>query len=510
MGVREGIAQKNRMSRQENSNTDKSSSKSLADLYEKVRDCWTQEIQSLLDSTIDGVKDINDWLLTAKEIDHLIKQVSGKKGGIKSSFSFQLRKNLNDFKNMRETLSHRDMAQGWRGMDSIAHEGPEQNPELKSIIKQYNDEYADIIENLFQKLQVCVNRSDVDVKQNPISIRNLCYSFRNSIDNLHLETKYEAALYRFFASKILSDLTPRYQMIEDLLVGQSISSGLGAAKPTPETTQETGSKKTPASRESLVKNKNPKNLNEQKPPESIVISRDFELLCLLHEYKKKAQLASSLPNNILTELKENLAALKITEIDKEVDHVSFLFNFIFDNKKLPEEIKALLAKLQIFVLMSVMNEAKLLSDSDNPIHILLDAIVDSEVELVELKRSEQSSNQLLNDGINRLIENQAVTAESYTELLKQYRKHIEGLHKQDTEEALKENLREEDRIKKQEKVRLEKVTEQERLEKAAKQQQLEKDEKEKQRLDKIEQARLQKIEQQRLEKAAEQQQLEKD
>jgi len=245
----------------------------------------------MLDAMVDGINKIDDWLLTAQESEHLVKQVADKKGSIKSSFAFQLRKNLNDFKNMRRTRSHREMALGWRGTDSIAREGPEQNPELESIIKQYGDEYEEINEALFQKLQICVDRSGVEERENPVSVMNLCFSFRNSIDNLGLDTKYEAALYRFFASKMLSRLAVRYQNIDELLVKQGISldskssSGAGG---------ETGSSNNPVPREYKTRNKSSKNLSSINPPVSITVARSAEFLNLLHEYKNNTQFASSM------------------------------------------------------------------------------------------------------------------------------------------------------------------------------------------------------------------------
>jgi len=489
------------MSKQENSISGKSSSKSQADLYEKVKDYWTREIQGMMDSMIDDINDITDWLLTAKEVDHLAKQVTDKKGGIKSSFAFQLRKNLNDFKNMRRTRSHKDMAQGWRGTDSIAREGPEQNPELKSLIKQYSDEYFDINETLFQRLQICVNRLDVEEKENPISIQNLCFSFRNSIDNLALETKYEAALYRNFASKILSELTPRYRKIDDLLVKQGILLDSGPAGSSPEFTRDVESKANPVPREFKAKSKSSKNLSEQKPPESITISRSFEILNLLHEYKKNTQIASSQFNNIFTDLKEKLAALKISDIDKEVDHVSFLFNFVFSNKDLPDEIKAQLARLQIYFLMSAINETGFLSKSSNPAHLLLDTVVESEVEQVETGFSGQTGSQVLNKGINRLIKSQTVTFENYSEVLKQYQSHIDDLQKHVRDQELKQKSKEEYRLKK--------VAEERRSKKTAEDERLKKVE-EAERLKKIEEVRLKKIaDEQRLKKTAEEERLKK-
>jgi len=452
------------MTRQDNSIPGISSSKSRDDLYEKIKSYWTEEIQSMLDALADGVKDIDDWLLTAKESEYLVKQVSDKKGSIKSSFAFQLRKNLNDFKNMRRTRSHREMALGWRGTDSIAREGPDQNPELESIIKQYDDEYYEINETLFQKLQICVNRSGVEERENPISVKNLCFSFRNSIDNLSLDTKYEAALYRFFASNLLSKLASRYQNIDELLAKQGIvlapdaSSGVG---------KDTGSKKIPVPREYRGRSKSSKNLSEIKPPASITVSRSHEFLNLLHGYKRATQFASSQCNNIFTDLKKKLAALNITEIDKEVDHISFLFNFIFSNKKLPDEIKTQLARLQTYVLMSAINDHGFLSRSNNPVHLFLNSVVKREVELVESGRSGQTGIRVLESGIDKLIKSPVITSKSYAELLKHYQDNKAEQRKEETSaESHLMKSEEQKRLKQLEIVRLQKkIKQQENLKK---------------------------------------------
>ena len=452
------------MTRQDNSIPGISSSKSRDDLYEKIKSYWTEEIQTMLDAMTDGVKDIDDWLLTANESEYLVKQVSDKKGSIKSSFAFQLRKNLNDFKNMRRTRSHREMALGWRGTDSIAREGPDQNPELESIIKQYGDEYSEISESLFQKLQICVDRSGVEERENPLSVKNLCFSFRNSIDNLSLDTKYEAALYRFFASNMLSKLAPRYRNIDELLAKQGIvlgpaaSSGVG---------KDTGSKKNPVPREYQGRSKSSKNLSEIKPPASITVSRSHEFLNLLHGYKRTTQFASSQCNSIFTDLKKKLAALKITEIDKEVDHISFLFNFVFSNKKLPDEIKTQLSRLQTYVLMSAINDHGFLSRSNNPVHLFLDTVVKREVELVESGRSGQTGIRVLESGIDKLIKSPAITSKSYAELLKHYQDNKAELRKQEASaESHLIKSEEEKRLKQLEIVRLQKkIKQQENLKK---------------------------------------------
>jgi len=420
-----------------------------------------------MDAMVDGIKNIDDWLLTAQESEHLVKQVADKKGSIKSSFAFQLRKNLNDFKNMRRTRSHREMALSWRGTDSIAREGPDQNPELESIIKQYGDEYEEINEVLFQKLQICVDRSGAEERENPVSVKNLCFSFRNSIDNLTLDTKYEAALYRFFASKMLSRLAVRYQNIDELLAKQGISidsiSSSGADG-------ESGSSNNPVPREYKTRSKNSENLSSINPPASTTIARSHEFLNLLHEYKNNTQFASSQCNSIFADIKKKLAALKITEIDKEVDHVAFLFNFVFSNKELPDEIKIQLSRLQTFVLMSAINDHGFLSRSSNPVHLLLDTVVKTEVELVKSGRSEQSGILSLKNGIDQLTKSSTITSKSYAELLKSYQPNKGDLQKQIKDNRQKEKNGAEQKLNQSEDEKRLKLMEVERLQKKIKQQ----------------------------------------
>ena len=439
----------------------------------------------MLDAMVDGIEKIDDWLLTARESEHLVKQVADKKGSIKSSFAFQLRKNLNDFKNMRRTLSHREMALGWRGTDSIAREGPEQNPELESIIKQYSDEYEEINESLFQKLQICVDRSGAKERENPVSVMNLCFSFRNSIDNLTLDTKYEAALYRFFASKMLSRLSVRYQNIDELLAKQGFSLDTESSSGDGGKTESSGN---PAPREFKARSKSSKNLSSINPPALITIARSHEFLNLLHEYKRNTQFASSPCNSIFSDLKKKLAALKITEIDKEVDHVSFLFNFVFSNKELPDEIKTQLSRLQTFVLMSAINDHGFLSRSSNPVHLLLDTVVKREVDLVKSGRSEQTGKLSLKNAINQLIKIPSITSKSYAELLKHYQTNKGDLQKQIKGNRQEENNGAEQKLKKSEEDRLNQI----KIERRKKVE---------------EEVRLQRIEKERLKKSEEEKRL---
>ncbi|MCZ6881867.1 MAG: hypothetical protein O7F15_02525, partial [Gammaproteobacteria bacterium] len=80
-------------------------------------------------------------------------------------------------------------------------------------------------------------------------------------------------------------------------------------------------------------------LSESTASESLSISRNLELLCLLDKFKDNSRSNSSSFDNVFVELKLRLSALQISVIDKEIDHLLVLYSLIFNDKELPEPIK---------------------------------------------------------------------------------------------------------------------------------------------------------------------------
>jgi len=165
-------------------------------------------------------------------------------------------------------------------------------------------------------------------------------------------------------------------------------------------------------------------LSESTASESLSISRNLELLCLLDKFKDNSRSNSSSFDNVFVELKLRLSALQISVIDKEIDHLLVLYSLIFNDKELPEPIKVQLARLQVYILMSAVQEGGFLDHSSNPARLLLDKVFKTEVGLAISGNGERSGEDVLREGINEIISSEVVNFDSFEVLLDLYTNHI--------------------------------------------------------------------------------------
>jgi len=154
-------------------------------------------------------------------------------------------------------------------------------------------------------------------------------------------------------------------------------------------------------------------------------SRDLadypELLVLFQDVKNKSRLTPNDFPMVFAELTSRRSELGTTDFDPEIDFLSRLFNIIFSDRDLPDVIKVQLARLQINLLISVIQEKGFLNHSSNPARRLLDTVVRTEVDLVLSGNLELSGIEVLNEGIDKIFNCEVVEFKSYRELLEQYR-----------------------------------------------------------------------------------------
>jgi hypothetical protein len=167
-------------------------------------------------------------------------------------------------------------------------------------------------------------------------------------------------------------------------------------------------------------------LSESSAPKSLSISRNLELLCLLEEFKDNSRSTSSSFDNVFPQIRERLSALQISAIDREVDHLLVLYSLIFNDKELPEPVKVQLARLQVYMLISAVQESGFLDHSGNPARQLLDNVFKIEVGLVNSGKGERSGEGVLRKGINQMINSEVVNFDSFQVLLDLYTNHVNG------------------------------------------------------------------------------------
>ncbi|MEE8366593.1 MAG: DUF1631 family protein, partial [Gammaproteobacteria bacterium] len=245
------------MSRSDSNSTASKNASSGIEVYELIIDLCKDEIQIMLENMIETAKSFAEWTLSDTDSTHLARQLFDKKRIIKSSFAFQLEKGFSDFKSIRKTRLHENDSTDWKALGLVGANSATEVEELETIIGDFSHLYGDFYKTLIQRLQFCLNRTRAEADENPMHVKRLCESFQNSIDSLNLETKYNLALYRLFASTTLVNLGPIYRKMERCLLDHNILSQLKPAR---------------FSLRSCI------NLSESMPPKSMPVSDDLKLI----------------------------------------------------------------------------------------------------------------------------------------------------------------------------------------------------------------------------------------
>ena len=153
---------------------------------------------------------------------------------------------------------------------------------------------------------------------------------------------------------------------------------------------------------------------------SRVFSEHPDLLVHLQDIKNKSRLSPYDFNMVFAELDVQVSELGLSEFEQEIDLLSMLFHLVFIDQELPEEIKSQLARLQINMLISVIQETGFIDHSSNPIRRLLETVVKTQVELIVSGNSDNTGVAILQRGIDKIVNCEIVDFSAYQELLDEY------------------------------------------------------------------------------------------
>ncbi|MEE8364491.1 MAG: DUF1631 family protein, partial [Gammaproteobacteria bacterium] len=145
----------------------------------------------------------------------------------------------------------------------------------------------------------------------------------------------------------------------------------------------------------------------------------------LQKFKEKSRDTTKKYQNLFPELKEELLKQEYSDFDQPLEQLGLQFKIIFNDEDLPSDIKAQLARLQVYFFISAIRENGFLNRSSHPARRLLDTVVMSEVEFATTDKAQFSGHEVLKDGIDKITGYQTVNSESYQELLTRYKSHLE-------------------------------------------------------------------------------------
>lgn len=382
-------------------NNQESTGISGQDVFTEVSSLSKKLISEMLVRMIESAEDYHSWSLSDEDGARVIKLIRHKQRIICSSFTFQLNKYFNEFKANRDSPAQEKDGSDWQNL-GIPGANVEVN-ELQNIASRYGEAFRDFDRAILKRLQACIKRSRASIYDNPLQVKRLCESFQYAIDSLNLEVSFKIALYHLFADRFIEALGPLYRRIDRLMLDRGMLPDLPPAR---------------------IHLRSIEGLSETEGPPSLRPGKCISLLMLLQGFKEKSRQPSSSYKNLFPELKQRFARQDITEYDDQIDQLNLMFKLIFEDEDLPSPIKQQLARLQIYVFITAIQEDGFLRRSSNPARRLLDGIIASEVEIAKSANSEFSGIRYIREQIDEMASRQFITVDSYAEMLDGYRAFV--------------------------------------------------------------------------------------
>ena len=383
------------------------------DVFTEVANISKKLIGERLVRMIESAGDYQGWTLADEDAAQLVKLIKYKQRIISSSFAFQLKRHFTEFKSEFNSKNSTAEADGDKAKID----------EMESIATRYDEAFKDFDRSILKRLQACIKRSRARIYDNPLQVKRMCESFAYAIDSLNLETHHRLALFQLFADRFIESLGPFYRQIDLLLLEHGMLPDIPPAR---------------------IHLRSLEGLSESAPPQGLKLSQTASKLILVQRFKEKARLSASTYKNYFPELKGALAGCGLNDYDEQIDQLNLIFKLIFEDEDLPSPVKQQLARLQIYVFITAIQEDGFLRRSSNPARRLLDGIIVSEVEIARRANAEFSGVRYIREHIDGMASREFITVDSYSQMLDGYQTFVKqnelGIRRQRKLEATRKVL----------------------------------------------------------------------
>ena len=380
-----------------------STSISGEDAFAETSSLSKKLITAMLVRMIESAGSYHGWSLSDQDGTRMVKLIKHKQRIICSAFWFQMKKHFSDFKSSNQASSKGKGAGDWQRLGLSGATETVEIDELKAITSRYSEAFEEFDRAILKRLQTCIKKSRASIYENPLQVKRLCESFQYAIDSLNLEVNYKIALYHLFADRFIEALGPTYRRVDQFLFDSGMLPKIPVAR---------------------IHLRSIDGLSESKPPQSFKPNQSACLLVLLQRFKEKSRQASSSYKNLFPELKQRFTTFELNEYDEQIEQLNQIFKLIFEDEDLPSPVKQQLARLQIYVFITAVQEDGFLRRSSNPARRLLDGIIGSEVEIAKSGNSEFSGIRFIREHIDGMANHGFITVDSYSEMLEGYQDYV--------------------------------------------------------------------------------------
>ncbi|WP_417779214.1 DUF1631 domain-containing protein [Stutzerimonas xanthomarina] len=373
-----------------------------------VRDKAAQQLrlalQTLFDNADDSLFEIADRATSNAEQNaffEAMRDLRMKRRGIERSFLQQVFESFSKL-NQYEIGKPTPQEASFESLALVQNDELEESVAIDTMVAKVMSRASQPLSHLTTRMNVLVSKK-LDDKNTPLGPQQLCQYFLEACRSLGVEIKVKLIILKLFERYVLTDLEQLYAESNQVLVAANVLPELQSAQPRR------------SSRPATSGNSLSRSGAEFSEPSSYVDSGVQEafgsLQALLSELRGSALPARNLPSdaipissNDLMRLLSHLqsrAPLQVDEFDLqgqleqllhrvstrsgksrvvgEVDEdvinlVSMLFEFILDDRTLPDSFKALIGRLQIPVLKVAVLDKTFFSRGSHPARRLLNEI----------------------------------------------------------------------------------------------------------------------------------------
>lgn len=374
-----------------------------------VRDKAAQQLrlalQTLFDNADDSLFEIADRATSNAEQNaffEAMRDLRMKRRGIERSFLQQVFESFSKL-NQYEIGKPPEQEASFESLALVQNDELEESVAIETMVAKVMSRASQPLSHLTTRVNVLVSKK-LDDKNNPLGPQQLCEYFLEACRSLGVEIKVKLIILKLFERYVLTDLEQLYAESNQVLVAANVLPELQSAQPRRSSSRPAapgnspsrsgaGFSEAPAYADSGVQEafgtlqvllselRGSALPARNLPSDAIPISSNDLMRLLSHLQSRAPQQVDEFDlQGQLEQLLHRVSAKSgksrvVGEVDEDVINlVSMLFEFILDDRTLPDSLKALIARLQIPVLKVAVLDKTFFSRGSHPARRLLNEI----------------------------------------------------------------------------------------------------------------------------------------
>ncbi|MGY8819027.1 MAG: DUF1631 domain-containing protein [Pseudomonadales bacterium] len=422
-----------------------------------VRDKAAQQLrlalQTLFDNADDSLFEIADRATSNAEQNaffEAMRDLRMKRRGIERSFLQQVFESFSKL-NQYEIGKPAPQEASFESLALVQNDELEESVAIDTMVAKVMSRASQPLSHLTTRINVLVSKK-LDDKNNPLGPQQLCEYFLEACRSLGVEIKVKLIILKLFERYVLTDLEQLYAESNQILVAASVLPELQSAQPRRSSSRSVAPGNSPSrsgagfseapayvdssvqeafgSLQALLSELRGSALPARNLPSDAIPISSNDLMRLLSHLQSRApqQVDEFDLQDQLEQLLHRVSAKSgksrvVGEVDEDVINlVSMLFEFILDDRTLPDSLKALIGRLQIPVLKVAVLDKTFFSRGSHPARRLLNEIASASMgwaDQDEVQRDSlyQKIEQIVARLLNDFVDDPAIFSELLADFL---------------------------------------------------------------------------------------------